>query len=149
MTDAPKIKIARSGKILGEFTMWEASQQWIAGGISMNDDYWRSGMASWGKLLDIKAEILAAKKPELIPVEKVPATPSAPVPPLPPSKPVTDDGLGAGKVSGTIFFIIGIFTLISSLAGDATGSAIRQGVLAQHMTNGILLMILGVLLSKR
>ncbi len=50
---------------------------------------------------------------------------------------------------GAIIFIIGALTLFSGLVSDATGSAIRQGVLAQHMTNGILLMILGKLISSK
>jgi hypothetical protein len=45
--------------------------------------------------------------------------------------------------------MIGGLVLINGLTGNPDGSAIRQAVLAQHMTNGILLMILGVLIAKR
>jgi hypothetical protein len=50
---------------------------------------------------------------------------------------------------GVIVFFVGGIVLLSGLAGNPDGSAIRQAVLAQHMTNGILLMILGVLIAKR
>jgi len=60
-----------------------------------------------------------------------------------------DNNSGLFGFIGVAIFIIGAFVLLSGLAGDAGGSAIRQQVLVQTMTNGILLMILGCLLARR
>jgi hypothetical protein len=148
MSQDPRIRIACKGKEIGEFSPWEINQKWIAGEISMTDDYWRGGMTKWGKLQEIKEEILAAKKPEPATPMAAPA-PSPVIPPLPPSPAQPSDNGSPYFAFGVIVFIIGAITLLGGLASDATGSAIRQGVFAQHMTNGILLMILGVLLAKR
>jgi hypothetical protein len=148
MSKEPRIRIARKGKEIGEFSPWEVNQKWIAGEISMTDDYWRGGMTKWGKLQEIKDEILAAKKLEPATPIETPAPPDVIPPlPLPPVQPSNDSS--PYFAFGVIVFIIGAITLLGGLASDATGSAIRQGVFAQHMTNGILLMILGVLLAKK
>ena len=60
-----------------------------------------------------------------------------------------DEYGGLFKFLGTAAFIIGVFVLLSGLAGDPDGSAIRQQVLVQTMTNGILLMILGYMMARR
>ena len=60
-----------------------------------------------------------------------------------------DEYGGLFKFLGTAAFIIGVFVLLSGLAGDPDGSAIRQQVLVQTMTNGILLMILGCVMARR
>lgn len=149
MKTPDRIKVARAGKELGEFSAWEACRKWIDGELSLSDDYWRPGMTSWGKLREIKEELLAAQKPE--PTTTAPTQPAPPIPPKPPvgtKSKESNDGCG-GTVIGAIFFIIGTLTLLMGFVGDATGSAIRQGVLTQQMTNGILLMILGVLLAKK
>lgn len=142
MTKSTKIKVARAGKELGEYAIWEISERWAAGHLSMADDYWRAGMTSWGKLQDIKEEIITAKKP----AETAEVT--SPPPPLP-AKKNSEEANGGSSLLGTIVFAIGAITLLSALTGSPDGSAIRQGVLAQHMTNGILLMILGRLISTK
>jgi len=149
MTDATKIRVARKGKDLGEFSLAELSQKWVEGAVVMSDDYWRPGMRAWGKLQDIREEILSAgTPPKTADTERPEATPGSPTPPTPEAK-TPEAEAGAGRTFGSIVFIIGAITLLSGLMGDATGSAIRQSVLAQHMTNGILLMILGTLLTRR
>ena len=60
-----------------------------------------------------------------------------------------DEHGGCFKFVGVGVFIVGGFVLFGGLVGDATGSAIRQQVLVQTMTNGILLMILGCIMAKR
>lgn len=60
-----------------------------------------------------------------------------------------DEHGGCLKFVGVGVFIVGGFVLFGGLVGDATGSAIRQQVLVQTMTNGILLMILGCIMAKR
>ena len=60
-----------------------------------------------------------------------------------------DEHGGCLRFVGVGVFIVGGFVLFGGLVGDATGSAIRQQVLVQTMTNGILLMILGCIMAKR
>ena len=60
-----------------------------------------------------------------------------------------DENGGLFKFLGTVAFIIGVFVLLRGFAGDPDGSAIRQQVLVQTMTNGILLMILGYMMARR
>lgn len=60
-----------------------------------------------------------------------------------------DEYGGCFKFVGVGVFLVGGFVLFGGLVGDATGSAIRQQVLVQTMTNGILLMILGCIMAKR
>lgn len=141
-----KIKVAREGKEIGEFWPWEVCERWAAGQLSMTDDYWREGMSSWGKLQDIKEEIITSKRPEQ--TTKT-STPPPPLPTINKSQQPGEKTSGGSSLSGGIVFIIGAITLLSGLTGSPDGSAIRQGVLAQHMTNGILLMILGKLLSAK
>lgn len=143
-----KIKLARKGLVIGEYESWEVCNKWAAGEISMTDDYWREGMSAWGKLQDIKEEIITAKRPLTLQDAPDPTPP----PPLPAARQpahLEEKPSGGSSFVGAIIFIIGALTLLSGLVGDATGSAIRQGVLAQHMTNGILLMILGKLISAK
>ena len=145
-------KVARKGKHLGEFGPWELKNALEAGKLLWTDDYWTSGMAQWAKLETIRPQLLSAQQP-------APAQPSGtPPPPLPPGVPppqATPDGadktnvnVGA-QVVGTLVFLVGGLVTLSGLTSSPEGSAIRQGVIVQHMTNGILLMILGVLIAKR
>ena len=60
-----------------------------------------------------------------------------------------DEYGGLFKFLGTAAFIIGVLVFLRGLAGDPDGSAIRQQVLVQTMTNGILLMILGYMMARR
>ena len=112
----------------------------------MTDDYWREGMTTWGKLQEIKEEIITAKRP---PTSQAAATPPPPLPSANQSSRSEEKSGGGSSLVGSIIFVIGVLTLLSGLTGSPDGSAIRQGVLAQHMTNGILLMILGKLISAK
>lgn len=60
-----------------------------------------------------------------------------------------DEAGGCFKAVGVGVLIIGGVVLLSALAGDDGGSAIRQQVRTLQMTNGILLMILGCIIAKR
>ena len=53
------------------------------------------------------------------------------------------------KLIGVLVFLVGGMVLFGALAGDDAGSAIRQQVRTQWMTNGILLMILGCIIAKK
>ena len=60
-----------------------------------------------------------------------------------------DEAGGCFKAIGVGALLIGGVALLGALAGDDAGSAIRQQVRTQQMTNGILLMILGCIIAKR
>jgi hypothetical protein len=60
-----------------------------------------------------------------------------------------DEAGGCFKAIGVGVLLIGGVVLMSALAGDDGGSAIRQQVRTLQMTNGILLMILGCIIAKR
>jgi hypothetical protein len=60
-----------------------------------------------------------------------------------------DEAGGCFKAIGVGALLIGGVTLLGALVGDDAGSAIRQQVRTQQMTNGILLMILGCIIAKR
>ena len=136
-------KVARGGKTIGDFKAWEL-KEWLADDrLRWTDDFWHTGMTAWAKLETIRTVILAAQKP---------------APPTPPPKQLgqadsKQDNDGCVHFAllpiGVIVIFVGGIVLLSGLTGNPDGSAIRQAVLAQHMTNGILLMILGVLIVKR
>jgi hypothetical protein len=145
-------KVARKGQHIGEFEPWELKVALETGKLEWTDDFWTSGMAKWAKLESIRDQILAAQKPAQA---SPPSTPPPALPPpssgpqLPAGPKEEPDSRAGSQAVGTIVFMIGGLVLINGLTGNPDGSAIRQAVLAQHMTNGILLMILGVLIAKR
>ena len=74
----------------------------------------------------------------------------SPPPPLPPKNESQEAGEKTSRgapLAGAIVFINGALTLLCCVTGNPDGSAIRQGVLTQRMTNGILQMILPKLYS--
>jgi hypothetical protein len=128
---ASKYKVAREGKVFGEFELWEI-KDWIKGGrLSWMDDFWEEGMDKWAKLEVIKEQILKAQRPTIASINSEVA----------PNK-------NLARV-GSVLMAAGLITLAIALFSSPEGSAIRQTVLAQYMTNGILLMILGVLVAKK
>lgn len=60
-----------------------------------------------------------------------------------------DENSGCFTTVAVAVMLVGGVVLLSALAGDDAGSAIRQQVRTQQMTNGILLMILGYIITKR
>ena len=144
-------KIARSGKHIGDFELWELRPALEAGKLLWTDHYWTTGMPKWEKLETIRTLVMAAKKPAPTtePTTPPPSPPPSAQPPMPAGPKEEPDSRAGSQAVGTIVFMIGGLVLINGLTGNPDGSAIRQAVLAQHMTNGILLMILGVLIAKR
>ena len=131
MPMASKYKVAREGKVFGEFELWEI-KNWVEGGrLSWTDDFWQEGMDNWAKLDVIKSQILKAQRTGNAPTDS-PTTANSKL-----------------TTAGTVFMLAGLITLGVALVRDPDGSAVRQSVLAQYMTNGILLMILGVLVAKK
>jgi len=144
-------KVARKGQHIGEFEPWELKVALETGKLQWTDDFWTSGMAKWEKLETIRTLIITAKKPAPTPdpITPPPTPPPSAQPPMPTGPKEEPDSRAGSQAVGTIVFMIGGLVLINGLTGNPDGSAIRQAVLAQHMTNGILLMILGVLIAKR
>lgn len=136
-------KVARAGKTTGEFDLLGLKEALEKGQLQWTDDYWKSGMPNWAKLESIRAEILAAQRQS-----PPPPLPKEPIGKVHTQKEKNDLIHGLLLAMGIMSFAIGGLTLLSGLAGNPDGSAIRHGVLMQQMTNGILLMILGVLLAK-
>ena len=138
---SPKIKVAKQGKEIGEFSLWEVKQKLDAQEFLLSYNFWRPGMRSWGKLEDIKNEISNAAKPQGVNN----SSGSVDVPPPPPS---TLDVLitAFSLVIGLISSALGLFVLLSTLFLFKAENVIQQNVAAIHMTNGILLIILGVLI---
>jgi hypothetical protein len=85
----------------------------------------------WAKLDVIKSQILKAQRTGNAPTDS-PTTANSKL-----------------TTAGTVFMLAGLITLGVALVRDPDGSAVRQSVLAQYMTNGILLMVLGVLVAKK
>ena len=144
-------KVARKGQHIGEFEPWELKVALETGKLQWTDDFWTSGMSKWEKLETIRPLIITAKKPAPTPdpITPPPTPPPSAQPPMPTGPKEEPDSRAGSQAVGTIVFMIGGLVLINGLTGNPDGSAIRQAVLAQHMTNGILLMILGVLIAKR
>lgn len=130
-----KYKVSRSGETLGSFTLWEIKEWLRLGKLNWTDDVWTQGMADWTKLEVIKTHVLAAEKPSSEPIEEALFKPRLNI---------------AGKLPliGLAIFFLGAFVLFIGIIRDPDGSAIRQQVLMQQMTNGILLMILGAIIAK-
>jgi hypothetical protein len=127
-------QISRAGQPIGTFRLWEIRQRLAQDQLAFTDEYVRIGSQDHGRLIDLKDAILAASRPEAASF-------------------IANRGGHEvsfyGPLVGSIVGIAGIIVLAIGLLTSPDGSAIRQQVLAQHMTNGILLMILGVLLAKR
>ena len=156
------VKISRDGKEVGTYEAQEAVRLLISGILKRTDFYWHDGMTEWAPLLKLEASetfrqlaINAKAKAELEDRAKRKADEeaiSAAARVLRVKKMASDRLDESGvlfKLIGVLFFLIGGAVLLKALGGDPDGSAIRQGVIAQYMTNGILLMILGCIIAKR
>ena len=60
MSPQLKIKVARNGKEMGEFTLFEIKTKIATRELLLTDDYWRKGMGAWAKLEAINDEIMNA-----------------------------------------------------------------------------------------
>lgn len=137
--------VARDGKTIGDFNIWELKEGLSEKSLSWDDDYWHADMTNWAKLETIRHQIVHAQKPT---PTAPPKTISSP-PSLPTAQANPKDKRNEGAIAlGVILFIAGCVVLLRSATSDP-GNVIQQAVLAQYMTNGILLMILGVLMAKK
>jgi hypothetical protein len=133
----PKYKVSRAGNTIGNFTLWEI-KEWIqTGKLDWTDDFWTEGMKEWAKLEVIRKHVLSAEKPSASPGQESYL------------KPPSIDVSSKLPAIGLLIFFVGAAVMFLGIIHDPDGSAIRQEVLMQQITNGILLMILGVLIAKK
>jgi hypothetical protein len=152
MDPKTKIKISRNGLNRGEFELWQITALIKSGEILSTDHYWYDGMAEW-KLV---TEIIKLAQ---IADSEFKSTNSQP-PPLPKSSATSTDSNQdqlkkeskvkirekGNSIVGGFIFIVGVLVLLKGLFSNPYDSAVREAVLYQEMTNGILLMILGTLM---
>jgi hypothetical protein len=141
--------IARSGKALGAFTKEQIIQGLKKGTYQYSDHIWdpKNKEAGWRKVSDLFSDSSTGN-----------ATP--PLPPKPTS-PRQDNESGLGdvywesllKIVGPVFaalaIMVGSMMFINALTMDPDNSAIRQAVIQQMETNGLLVILIGVLIAKQ
>ena len=57
------IKIARAGKVIGEYNRGDVPALVQSKTVLTTDDYWTSGMAAWAKVSSLLSEIEASAPP--------------------------------------------------------------------------------------
>jgi hypothetical protein len=139
MDPKTKIKILRNGVSRGEYELWQIALLIKTGEVLSTDHYWHDGMTEWKLVTDI---IKLAQKAEA--EFKASFTKPSSIS----DKPKDDGDKKGNPTIGVIVFLIGILVLVDGLLTSPRDSAIRQAVLYQEMTNGILLMILGRIFYK-
>jgi hypothetical protein len=172
------VSISRHGTVLGQFTLSVVQDGLTNGKFKSDDFYWCKGMVEWENLTKLPAatkQVTTEFDLDTLPVntdsptlstpttinpviqpKPTPAKPPGPPPPTPiistpiPSTSKTPiPNTSARKIMTAIFFVIGTLLFLHGLLTDPQGSAIRQQVLVQHMTNGLLFAILGMIGGKR
>lgn len=176
MSEPLKVRISRQGNEIGTFLAEEVISLHANGTLKDADFYWHNGMSDWAPLSQFllaearrrqaeKDKAEEAKRAERLARERAQAkedearsaeaarireekerNAQSPGDSRQTSKP---DDVGGWQVVGALTFIIGGLVLLDAFSGNPAGSAVRQQVLAQHMTNGILLMILGFVMARR
>jgi hypothetical protein len=136
---SPKIKVAKQGEVLGEFSLWEIKQKLDAKEFFLNYNFWRPGMSMWGKLKDIDVEISNTTNPQGINN----FSGSAEAPPPPPS---TLNILISASclVIGLACSVIGSCVLLSVFFPSMFDGVIQQNGGTINMNSGVLLIILGI-----
>lgn len=163
-----KLKVSRAGKILGDFTKEEVLEGLSKGTFLPTDYFWDPENKSVGW-----QELGLMPKP-LVPKEPPQAGPSALGESTKgnltnsPNKqggysPLYELGYvighmlswlkviwnGLSPFMGTAAVVIGILYVFEGAFSTQARSAIHQGVLAQWMTNGLLLIIIGLMLKRK
>ena len=118
---SPKIKVAKQGKEIGEFSLWEVKLKLNTKEFLLSYDFWRAGMSSWGKLEDIKEEISNAQSPIIEPPPTPVINQQPPALPIKAEKGISATTVVAGAIGGAV--------LLNALGSSPDGSAIRQAVL--------------------
>lgn len=163
------ISIARQGNRLGQFPLSAVRAGLVSGKFTSKDYYWATGMTNWEPLDQLPKEEQEPEPEEIeIAAPETPVTPAptliqgtpagqpaptattAPAPNLAPPPPPLPILLPADwrKTASTILLTIGAVEFLYGLTASPEGSAIRQQVLVQHMTNGLLFAILSLMVRK-
>jgi hypothetical protein len=146
MTPETKIKISRNGINKAEYQLWQIAGLIKEGEILSSDHYWHEGMIAWKKLSEsdiITQSINAKKKLEEIEVKtkKDIQKEQDEMKELFEKEVEIVTQVISGLIGGW-----GLITLFKAISGDPDGSAVRQTVLEQKQTNGLLLIILSFLI---
>lgn len=175
MNEPLKVRVSRQGKEIGTFPADEVITLYAKGTLRDTDFYWHNGMSDWAPLgqflladarrrKDEQEKADEAKRAERLARERAKAkedearsAEAARISQLQERarsqgesrEGDKSDDVSGWPIAGALAFIIGGFVLFNGLMGSPDGSAIRQQVLAQHMTNGILLMILGFVMARK
>ena len=153
-----KIKFSRNGVEIGEYNYWEIEVLVKTFKILPTDHYWHDGMTQWEAVTKLLEKIDRIKKEAKIAKERKEAEQKSSGPNSNDSKTPQDWIFETGHtlIIGityicyflfiTFLYIYGFIRFVSGETGDPTGSAIRQAVLEQKTTSGLLIMILATLL---
>jgi hypothetical protein len=148
-----KLKVSRAGTILGDFSREEVLEGLSKETFLPTDYFWdpENKSAGWVKMNTLSPEAASSPpppapqaKPAVRPTQSKPAV-------IQPTKVEVQWGWlkTIRFILGIIIFLWGTLLAVIGAGGDPAGSAIRQAVLAQHVTNGLLLMILAVLIARK
>jgi hypothetical protein len=153
-----KIKISRDGIEIGEEELQDIEKKLKAGVIKTTDHYWHDGMIQWEPVTKLLEKIDRIKREAKIAKEQKEAEQKSSGPNSNDSKTSQDwiFEIGHTLIIGITYicyflfisflYIYGFIRFVSGETGDPTGSAIRQAVLEQKTTSGLLIMILATLL---
>lgn len=146
---SPKLKVSRDGKVLGDYTLEEILEGIQKGIFGSKDYFWDplNKSAGWQKLNLLKSA-------------GEPSKPKPPTPPQTPAQPRQTDrekpdskALSTAKILRLIFglllLFVGFLIFSSGFLGNPGDSAIRQGVLEMRQTNGLLILIIGLLIARK
>jgi hypothetical protein len=130
--------ILRAGKALGLFTKEQIIQGLKNGTYRYSDHIWdpKNKEAGWRKISDLISE---------------PSTGSAatPLPPEPRPPNILSTRVDNKYGLAALVILIGSAMFAYALTMDPNNSAIRQAVIQQMETNGLLVILIGVLIAKR
>ena len=153
-----KIKFSRNGVEIGEYKFWEIEVMVKTFKILPTDHYWHDGMTQWEPVTKLLELIDRIKKEAKIAKERKEAEQKSPESYSNDSKTPQDWIFETGNtfISGVAYMcyflfisfldVYGFIRFASGETGDPTGSAIRQAVLEQKTTSGLLIMILATLI---
>jgi hypothetical protein len=149
MDPSTKIKFSRNGIEIGEYKFWEIEVMVKTFEILPTDHYWHEGMTQWEPVTKLLEKIDRIKKEA-----EQKSTESNSNNSKTPQDWIFETGHtfinGIAYICYFLFvsflYIYGFIRFASGEMGDPTGSAIRQGVLEQKTTSGLLIMILATLI---
>jgi hypothetical protein len=151
----PKLKVSRAGNILGDFTREEILKGIQNGTFSPEDYFWdpENKSAGWQRLSDLPKEPEppkpSASNPPAVPPQPSSAQAGATEKPVNAASKNAEENPSGRSSLGVFIILVGMFIAFIGIIGDPEGSAIRQGVLSQMITNGLLVMIFGLIFARK